>query len=406
MQSKLIIKKISSSGALLEEITCLSGCVNVFRSTQPEKLESYEKALFDVSSASQFEIELDNVKINPIEGVACVGVGTFKARQGSNVKQILINAGYKGSAIDSLVATYELTSILDKKGEQLNEEELRKVELLVAAKQKSKILFVKDPFAPLSPSSRDTFAKLITASAVSDNKIVVVSRLSERPESWVGNVAIARIDLTLNRQATIGFDPRLIERIRSEVLEQAPQQKDNVVAFKKLSPRTRLSYHLIAGTCIVVVLGTLGSALGGAYWKKNTPETEVVSLPPPPPVPVAEVAPPVPQEEPEVVALSLYSPEIGQSIRSAFMEEDEIPTIVEDTPDAQPVTPEQKRDNTQDIFRAIQENDSPSDNNSAQPEYSSSDSSDNSDSGNNADSWEKTREEMRRRFLESISQGD
>lgn len=405
MQSKLIIKKISSTSALLEEITCLSGCVNVFRSKQPEKLESYEKALFDVSSASQFEIELDNVRINPIDGVACVGVGTFKARQGSNVKQILINAGYKGSAIESLVATYELASMLDKKGEQLNEEELRKLELLVAAKQKSKILFVKDPFAPLSPSSRDTFAKLITASAVSDNKIVVVSRLSERPESWVGNVAIARIDLDLNRQATIGFDPRLIERIRSEVLEQAPQQQDNVIAIKKLSPRTRLSYHLIAGTCIVVVLGTLGSAIGGAYWKIPKPVTQVVS-PPQPPIEIAEVATPAPQEEPEVVALSLYTPEIGQSIRSAFMEEDDIPTILEDAPDAQPVTPQQKRDNTQDIFRAIQENDNPSDNNSAQPEYSSPDSNDNSDSSNNADSWERTREEMRRRFLESISQGD
>ena len=81
---------------------------------------------------------------------------------------------------------------------------LRQVASLVGESSRE-VFFLHDPFFEFSESDRETFAAAWARFAWEKKKIVIVTKLSERPESWIENDFIARIQLERPRQATIGF---------------------------------------------------------------------------------------------------------------------------------------------------------------------------------------------------------
>jgi hypothetical protein len=102
----------------------------------------------------------------------------------------------------------------------LSQDEERRIRLIAATNAPDRILIVSEPFEPIATAWRDRFAELLLSFARSRKGMIVVTSLSYRPECWIDNESIARIEVGQTAQRTIGFkaqDPsnaNLVKQLR------------------------------------------------------------------------------------------------------------------------------------------------------------------------------------------------
>lgn len=77
--------------------------------------------------------------------------------------------------------------------------------ILVAVSQPDKALIINEPFEVLTSQWKERFAEVLLDFARAKNGLIVIPSLSYRPDSWIDNSLIARIEVGQSIQRTIGF---------------------------------------------------------------------------------------------------------------------------------------------------------------------------------------------------------
>jgi hypothetical protein len=228
---KLQIKEISPSGQLLSCINVFAGQVTVFRATSNEELFPYVRSLAGMSGPEKFIIELDGEAYLPTSH-SLIGFGERFNASDNLVSDFLKESGVPNGNITSLLYAYGLDDIYNAKCIALSRCQERRLRLLAAAYSRNKILVVNDPFDPISGEWRERFAELLLQLARNQSQIVLVPNLSYRPQAWIDNEAVARVQVGQNIQKTVGFSNQsssiqsMIIQIRETLQKEQELDKD------------------------------------------------------------------------------------------------------------------------------------------------------------------------------------
>ncbi|RMG41580.1 MAG: hypothetical protein D6719_08325 [Candidatus Dadabacteria bacterium] len=201
---KLQIKELSASGQLLNCINCFAGQVTVLRAVSASALAPYQRALSGVTAAERFSITLDGKQYSPADHVL-VGFGESFHGDNTTLEDYMASGGVPAGNIESLLISYGLIEVSNKPLSSLTSCQQRRARILNALYQPNKVIVLNNPFEPLSSKWRERFAELVVNHARSHKTIVVVPSLSVRPECWIDNEYIARIQVGETLQKTIGF---------------------------------------------------------------------------------------------------------------------------------------------------------------------------------------------------------
>jgi hypothetical protein len=125
-----------------------------------------------------------------------------------------------------------------------------------------KVFFLNDPFLEFPTHALELFADCWVRLAVKQQIVVIVTRLSERPECWIENDFIARIQLERPRQATIGYgggettgpSPYEIKKMRAAMLAEkgtlTEVARPSLISRLIHTPRIALFTACFAALCI------------------------------------------------------------------------------------------------------------------------------------------------------------
>lgn len=200
---KLVIKHLSKRGELLDCINCPAGQVTVLRAEQESDLIPFRQALRGDVSGQKFSIYFNNSEFKPREHIH-IGFGSWLHME-STVAEVLMQAGVSEGQISGLLISFGLAEYADKKISTLSADLERRAELLVAIYSNSKILIMEAPFEPIPQLWRDKFAELLLNDTILKRRVTLLTRLCYRPEGWVGNSAINRVQVGSSVKKTIGF---------------------------------------------------------------------------------------------------------------------------------------------------------------------------------------------------------
>lgn len=223
---KLQIKLLSQSGELLNCINCFAGQVSVFRATTNSELFPYLRALSGTTGPERFVVELDGQTFMPQEHTL-IGFGERFLGDEGNVSDFLISHGIPQFGIDSLLLTYGLEKVVHTKCHLLSRCEERRLRIIAATYSDRGVLIAQEPFDPISSEWREKFAEIIVNFARQHKQIVVIPSLSYRPQYWIDNDIVARIQVGENIQKTIGFggDAANVQTLVNQMREIFKDQK-------------------------------------------------------------------------------------------------------------------------------------------------------------------------------------
>ena len=225
---KLQIKQLSQSGQLLSCVNCHGGQISVLRATNNSDLQAYARAFSGSTGPERFVIELDGETFNSDQHVL-IGYGErFYGSEGT-VSDFLQQSGIPSDACESLLLSFGLEHTFNTQCHQISRCEERRIRLLAAVYSINKIIVANDPFDPISSNWRERFAELLLQFVRSKRQIVVVPLLTYRPECWIDNDLISRIQVGENLQKTVGFASGA-SNIQSMVLQVREMMKNDAVA--------------------------------------------------------------------------------------------------------------------------------------------------------------------------------
>jgi hypothetical protein len=227
MPSKVQLKLLSNSGELLSLVTCSAGKISVLRASSPSDLRPYQRALAGSSAKDNLEIVCDGSEYHPDQHTL-IGFGEPSPTTGQSVKQFLTSQGISELAIDSLLLSIGLEAIALKQCSELSPDQEARLRLVAATSSPEKILVLNDPFEHVASQWRERTAEMLSSYARSRKALIIIPALSYRPESWIDNETVERIEVGQTSQRTIGFGSAgsqsnaMIEDIRSK-LRQDPR---------------------------------------------------------------------------------------------------------------------------------------------------------------------------------------
>ena len=223
----LTIQRVLSDGAIAKTITCRSGRIAVLRGHAPEKLFDYEQALrgqFEDERA--FRISFDGKVYNPQEHLF-VGFENLRFQSEMTTSQLLAHFGLSEEQVKTSLLAHGLSQIADMPLSRLTNEEAHCVALLKASYEVHPLTVMNDPFIPIPESSREMFAQTIANGVWKNKTIVIVTSLSWRPDHWIDNDLITRVQVDqTQRRATVGIGA---ENPLTELAKQLRKEKKNLV---------------------------------------------------------------------------------------------------------------------------------------------------------------------------------
>lgn len=215
------IKQLTANGQLINCVNCHSGQVSVFRATTHSAIQPYINALSGMPGPEKFIIETDCEPYLPHQN-NLIGFGERYTASDGIVEEYLLKHSIPAKQLQSVLLSYGLENCKIKECHKLSKCEERRLRILSAVYQPDKILIINDPFNHISSEWREPFAQLIVNFARSNSQIVLIPHLSYRPECWIDNDAIARIQVGESIQKTIGFTSQatnvqdMIKQIRED----------------------------------------------------------------------------------------------------------------------------------------------------------------------------------------------
>ena len=367
MPNKLQIKLLSKSGELLNCINCFSGQISVLRSVSPRELEPYRRALAGLSGPERFSLVLDDQAFRPEEHVL-IGFGESFSFESRTLGELLIASGVPDTTLPSVALGIGLEHSLDKACRTLTPCEERRARLCVATYSPHRVLVLHEPFEPIASQWRERVADILLSFAKTSKGLVVISGLSYRPDRFIDNPAVSRLQVGENIQKTIGFGSdgssvsSLVTQVREMLRDEEAKAQPGAVkrsganrtpsstnirrdsGVTKIDPAASYGAASVATVTpakrlkfgrLPVVFGALAILLVTIVYvqsgmQSDTPEQVVSSLPNEPEpvkietpmVVVPVVAPPTPEPVQEPVrarlALDSYPTNIKNGIIQAF----------------------------------------------------------------------------------------
>ena len=204
MPKKIQLKLLSSSGELLNVVTCRAGRITVLRGGSPSDLRPYQRALSGTSDGENVVVTCDEQDLNP-EQHFTLGFGEASPCTGLSVKEFLAKQRVASESHQALLVSVGLTDIYEKQCSQLSTDQETRLRLIVATTESNKALILNNPFESVGASWRETLAEIIVSFAKNSNALILVPSLSYRPECWIDNDLVDRVQVGHTAQRTIGF---------------------------------------------------------------------------------------------------------------------------------------------------------------------------------------------------------
>ncbi len=237
---KLQLKHLSKRGELVRCINCFAGQVTVLRAASGTDLLLYQRALAGIPGPERFSITVDGNSFIPQEHIL-IGFGeNFKGEE-RTTSDYLLSSGLNEPTAHSLLSSYELDSVANTPCNTLTPEQERRLRLLHACYTTSKVSILHNPFDSLASQWKERFAKLLTDRARDAEQIFLLTSLSYRPQCWIGNETINRVQVGENIQKTIGFGSGggdandLIQQVRESFQSESVDQEALSGVLEQLS---------------------------------------------------------------------------------------------------------------------------------------------------------------------------
>jgi hypothetical protein len=240
MPKKVQLKLLSTSGELLNVVTCHSGQVTVFRAHSAPDLRPYQRALAGTPGKERITVSVDGEEYDP-ERHNLIGVGETFPHVGMSLEEYFNHNQVSSDNAAALLQSFGFSRPLTTPCAQLSPDEERRLRLLVATCRPDKVLVMNEPFEHISSQWKEQFAQLLTSFARQRGGIAIVTSLSFRPECWIDNDSVARVQVGETIQRTIGFGAAgskgndLINQLRDAVRSEAtPSRQDSTSASPAL----------------------------------------------------------------------------------------------------------------------------------------------------------------------------
>ena len=267
---RLQLNLLSQTGELINCVSCFPGQVSVFRAPSYAALEVYQRALAGIPGPERIAISLDDQNFIPTEHFF-IGFGEQRESAHETVISSFSRIGINEHTFHSLCHSYGIEIEETTRWSLLTKCEARRVRLLLATQSHGQVIILNDPFEPLANQWRGRFAELLSHYARQNKEIVIVTNLSNRPETWIDNPSIARIQVGEEIQKTIGFgaqasagnemihqlrkvmkeptQPLTATRAAPQEVQFAPQKSELLYEENQAS-----QYHstILAGLCTVL----------------------------------------------------------------------------------------------------------------------------------------------------------
>jgi hypothetical protein len=204
MPAKVQLKLLSNSGELLNVANCCAGKISVLRASTPSDLRPYQRVLSGSSGRDNLEILCDGAPFHPDEHIL-IGFGEPSPTTGLTVKEFATSRGISEFALSTQLISVGLDEVVDKRCAELSLDQEARLRLLAATGDPDKVIVLNDPFDNVSGKWRERMAELLADFARTRNALIIIPSLSYRPEAWIANDTIDRIEVGQTSQRTIGF---------------------------------------------------------------------------------------------------------------------------------------------------------------------------------------------------------
>ncbi len=229
---RLEIIRLNATGDAKRQIVCLAGRVSVFRARLVEEIALYADVLAGHVSAERFSVLLD--------GAAYVAgdhlhIGFDPEPTKSDLRSLhefLIGHGFTDREIEPQLLSHGLGGLSRAPCCELAAVQQRMLIFIAALKHNDKVLILDDPFREMAETWREKFAQELAEHTWKNRVIAVVVRLGSRPDVWIDNEYVSRIQLEKPRERTIGFgggelsSADFIQSLREELKKTAPAAGD------------------------------------------------------------------------------------------------------------------------------------------------------------------------------------
>lgn len=237
-QEKLQIKVFSEAGAIANLLNCFAGQVTVLRAKSSEALVPFQDILFGRAQVRNMQVLLDDQHYNAADQFL-VGSGSPMISGEGGVIDYLVSAGVANDLALRSLDMYGLASFSFRKCRDLSTCQATRLALLAAVHGKAAVAVLDDPFKNITPEWREKFGELISSGAALQGKIIVVTSLTVRPECWIDNLQIVRVQIDDARHKTIGFGGDahdlnvLVRQLRQSLKEEVDLKQRLAVGEKE-----------------------------------------------------------------------------------------------------------------------------------------------------------------------------
>lgn len=256
MPQKLQLKLLSNSGELLSVVTCQAGKISVLRASVPSELRPYQRVLSGSSGKENILAVVDGTDYRPDEHTV-IGFGEPSSTTGLSVKEFLAKYDVPENALESLLLSIGLESVLDKKCSELSADQEARLRLIAATTDPERIVVLNDPFENISGQWRERAADILATFARTRKAVVIIPSLSFRPESWIDNQSVERIEVGQTSQRTIGFGSAgsAHNAFINEIRDRVRQDAQSAATSQHIPPQPENSQSRSAATLSAAAMG-------------------------------------------------------------------------------------------------------------------------------------------------------
>jgi hypothetical protein len=202
---KLEIISFTDAGTAKKKFSCLSGRISVLRATKDEVLSPYIQALSGFETAERISILVDGKNYSAAEH-NLIGFEESKTNSSSTVAETLLGSGIEAENLENILVNHGLGGLSQTKVAELSRENFYLFNLLAATNHPEKLLILNYPFVQIPEQWRAQFAQTLESFVWQKQGLVLITNLMFRPESWIDNQLVTRIQIdAVRRRRTIGF---------------------------------------------------------------------------------------------------------------------------------------------------------------------------------------------------------
>jgi hypothetical protein len=158
--------------------------------------------------------------------------------------------------------------------QSLSTQDLRILKLLSLLSQNTKVVVLEDPFEDIPDEMVEPLAKAMVEIVERSKAIVIIKKLSQRPEAWIENEHVERVQIEAPRQRTIGFGGHRVELgvdFLGNSSPKNPQLGLSSAMHPALDPSTLPGFRAQRNMLRVALLTSLVAAiLVVSFFRRNT----------------------------------------------------------------------------------------------------------------------------------------